>query len=282
MFFTSFEERAAEMPTMNLLQLAEVGVGKTYQANYFPGDDTLFVDMEAGGLSLSRKWTGTLVDVRKVSQALKVHPWVLCQMIACVISGPNPMADDSDPYSEANYQRYLGQLAPLGIEATSFDRFKYVIWDSVSVASRHGFNYYKHLPQNIAASGNVDTRAAYGDLGTALTDWYTVIQHTKGKTTVVNAILEKGTDELNRPTWDIQIVGGGGKRSLPGIFDHVLAQVYIQHPDTGVTDRAFLCRSPNPMGIPSLKSRGADKQFDVVEQFGAVNLFELTKKLATD
>jgi hypothetical protein len=282
LFFTTFEDRAAEKPMMNLLQLAEVGVGKTYQSNFFPGDKTLFIDMEAGGLSLSRKWTGTLVDIRKVAQGMGLHPWILCQMIACVVSGPNPQADDSDPYSDANYNRYLGLLKPLGIDASTFDRFEYVIWDSVSVASRAAFNFYKHLPQNIAASGNVDTRAAYGDLGTALTDWYTVIQHTKGKSTIVNAILEKGTDELNRPTWGIQIVGGGGKRSLPGIFDHVIAQVFIQHPESGQTDRAFLCQTPNPMGIPNLKSRGADKQFDVVEQFGRPNLYELTQKLATD
>jgi hypothetical protein len=73
--FTSFEERAATPKDQNVLLMGEVGKGKTFQANMFPGDETLFVDMEAGDLSLKKSWKGTVISIRKIAQALKVHPW---------------------------------------------------------------------------------------------------------------------------------------------------------------------------------------------------------------
>lgn len=275
--FTSFQQRAAERSPANVLVVSEVGMGKTYQANHFPGDETLFVDMEAGHKSIDRNWTGTSIDVRNESNKLGVHPWALCQALACLISGPNPMTKPEDPYSYKNYHTYVEKLGGDGQQL--FGQFKYVFWDSLSVASRHAFEYYAMQPEFKAKSGEADMRAVYGEVGRQLTNWYTVIQHTKGKSTIVTAILERSKDEHGRQDWDIQVVGNMGKKTIVGIFDHVIAIANV--PDgQGGHERAFICQSPNPLGIDGLKSRGfGEARLNLVEGYGNPNLCALINRL---
>ncbi len=277
MFLTSFKDRAAEKRHSNILLEAEVGFGKTYQVNFFP-PETLFVNMEAGEDSIKKGWGGMSLDVRSLAQHMRVHPWQLCQAIALLIAGPEPAVKPDNPYSESAYMYWASTLAPYGITPAFLAGMEYIYWDSLSVASRHAYEFYQGQPEFIADSGNINTMGVYGEVGIQLSKWYSVIQHSK-KTTIVTCILERDTNNLGQIEWSLQIVGKQGKVSLPGIFDHVIALVNI--PDAqGVDHQGLLCKSPNRLAIPGLKSRSADSPLGELEMYGAPNIYELVQRLA--
>lgn len=273
--FVTADERLAKPPTVNICIVAEVGKGKTYQASTLPPNETCFVNIESGMQSVG-SWGGVAINVRDLARKLGCHPWELCRAIACVVSGPNPAVKAENPYSQASYEKYCAALGG----AELFERFKYMYWDSLTVAANYCFEWSQMQPDAFNAQGKPDTRGAYGLVGRELVDWYRVIQHTPNKSTIVVAILDRTKDEFGRDGWKLQITGSKGAEALPGIFDQVIALVDNLPDSNNTPQRAFVCQTPNPLNIPSLKSRGpAGGALEVVEQFGNPNLYELIKKV---
>ena len=231
------------------------GAGKTTLARTLPAEATLFVDLEAGTKALA-DWRGDIIKVRDVAARFRVHPWELARALACVMSGPDPAADPNDsenPYSKANYDTYCHHLgAP-----AAFEKYKYVFWDSVTVAARHCFAWSQTQPEAFSEkSGRPDTRSAYGLHGREMVKWLTTVQHIPDKSTIICAILNEDEDEKTKQkVYSLQIDGGKSKAELPGIFDNIMT-LAIFTDEKGATYRALVCTGMNEWGYPAKDRSG--------------------------
>jgi hypothetical protein len=243
---------------VNIAIYAPPGRGKTYQVTTLPPDETLIMNIE-GGLQSIGGFPVTSVDVidlaRKVSEGTgrPTHPWEICRALACIVSGYKSAVKPDNPYSRQSFDSYCQVLG--GPE--NFANFKYMFWDSISVASRLCFEWVCTLPEMYETkNGKLNTMGAYGRVGQELTEWLTVIQHTPEKSTIIVAIADQKDDDVGRKVWKPQIVGGMGADALKGIFDQVLFLDFESFPaEQGGPQRVFVCAETNAKGLP-VKSRG--------------------------
>jgi hypothetical protein len=246
--------------------LGPTGAGKTHSARTLPPESSLFIDLEAGTLSLG-EWPGDVIDVRKQATDLGVHPWELSRAVACWLSGPDP-AENEGPYSAAEYQVYKEHLG----DPETLKKYDNVFVDSITVASRHCFSWCQQQPENYSEkTGKLDTRSVYGHVGRELTSWLTTLQHMK-KNIIVACILDKVVDDMQRVSYVPQIVGGMAGKALPGIFDNVIS-LDIFTTEEGKQYRAFVCHTMNQWGYPA-KNRSGN-----VDQLEKPNLMGLIQKI---
>lgn len=257
------EEAAKQKPRVNKAILGPTGIGKTSLLWTLPADETLFIDLEAGGLAIDG-WKGDRIKVFEEAGALKVHPWMLARALACLIAGPDP-TDQTGPYGQAAYDNYKAVIDP-----ARFDKYAYLFIDSITQVSRWSFEYTQQYdPQAFSEkTGKPDNRGAYGAHGRGMVKWLTVLQHQanrtdgKAKSVIVVGILDPEKDDLGRITgWAPQIVGGMAGRELPGIFDEVLSMITVPGPD-GQQHRALVCQTLNPYLVPAKDRSGC---LDVIE-----------------
>lgn len=250
--FVTASERLAKPATVNIVVQAPPGRGKTYQVTTLPPEETLFVNIE-GGMQSIGGFPVTSIDVIDLARRADVHPWELCRAIACVVSGYKSAVRADNPYSKAMYDKYCQLLG--GPE--NFAQFKYVFWDSGTVASRLCWEWVQTLPEMYETkNGKLNTMGAYGRVGTEFTEWVTLIQHTPEKSTIFAVIADQKEDDVGRKVWKSQIVGGMGADALKGIFDQVLFLDYENFPaEQGGPQRVFVCSETNAKGLP-VKSRG--------------------------
>lgn len=251
--FTTADERLAAPSRTNIVITGASDAGKTTLARTLPAGETLFIDLEAGTKALA-DWGGTIIKVREEAAKLGVHPWQLARALACIMCGPDPAAiHPDDPYSQSQYDLYCQVVG--GPE--NFAQFKYVFWDSATVAARHCFSWCQTQPEAFSEkSGKPDTRGAYGLHGRELVRWFTTIQHIQDKSTIIVAILNAETDDLRRTTYSLQIDGGKAKAELPGIFDNIMTLAKFENED-GTPYRALVCNGINPWGYLAKDRSGA-------------------------
>jgi hypothetical protein len=242
------DERLARPSKVNIALFGPSGVGKTYQAQTLDPEKTLFIDYEAGTLSL-QKWRGDVLDCRGMALDLKIDPWVMARAIACLLCGPDP-ADTTGPYSVKAYEQYAAVIDP-----AQFDKYDTIFIDSITVASRLAFGWAQRQPESFSEkTGKPDKRGAYGLLGQEMVTWLTTLQHMP-KSSVVAGILDRHVDDLGRITWEPQVEGGKTARELPGIFDQVLTLQNFTRED-GPSYRAFVTQQNNPYGYPAKDRSG--------------------------
>jgi hypothetical protein len=268
---TTADERLARIPRANLFIAGKSGIGKTTLARTLPAEFTLFVDLEAGTLALD-DWGGDIIDVRKQATEMGVHPWQLARALACVMCGPDPAATDpNDPYSQASYESYCDALGGKDV----FAKYKYVFWDSATVAARHSFSWCQAQPEAFSEkTGKPDTRGAYGLHGREMVRWLTTIQHIQDKSTVVLSILNEETDDLRRVTYSLQLDGSKAKNELLGIFDNIFTLTSFSTAE-GTEYRALVCWQLNQWGYPAKDRSG---RLDEVE---APDLSNIIKKMSS-
>ncbi len=180
------DERLAQNRGVKGVITGPSGIGKTSLAWTLDADATLFLNAEAGDLSL-QGWQGDMIDVRTWDQA---------RDLACFIGGPNPAFRPDQPYSQAHYDHVLGELGELG----TLDKYLTVFVDSITVASRLCLQWCRGQPQAFSErTGKPDMRGAYGLLGQEMIGWLTQLQHTKGKN-----VWLIGTRWAERPSRAIQ------------------------------------------------------------------------------
>lgn len=275
----SADERLARGHHIKMAFFGPSGVGKTTQARTLPPETTLFIDLEAGTLALD-DWAGDVISIRRQAEALGVHPWELARALACVLCGPDPSASDLSPYNAAMYEKYVTKLG--GRE--QFEKYDTIFVDSITEASRMAFSWSQTRPEAFSErSGKPDVRGAYGLLGQEIMTWLKQLQHIQGRHVILVGILDcvKDPDIPGKTDFRPQIEGSKAMRELPGIFDQIATlatfrkdeEQFIFDMDKG-TQRAFVCHSSNPFGVPGKDRSG---RLDLLEQ---PDLGALLKKLA--
>ena len=256
--FQTAQDRILLFKKINALITGPQGIGKTFVARTLDPETTLFIDCEAGTLSLERSkdqpaWQGTTLSLKAMAQKLNVHPWVLCRGIASILLG----ADTQDPngyYGKAWYDYYVGAFA--GGNPQLFDKFRNLFVDSLTVVSRWAFDWACQQPESISEkTKKLDKRGAYGLMGTELVAWATALQH-QPKNIFLSCILEEDEDDFKRKYWQLQIEGKQAGKKIPGIFDLVMSLAWVDFGETAGKHRVFVTQEGNALGFPAKDRSG--------------------------
>ena len=240
------DERLNEKRGTKILIAGPTGVGKTSLLRTVDSRHVLFIDAEAGDLSVQDVPVDTI----------RVDDWRTAVDLACRIGGPNPSFAPTSAYSEAHYEAAGGALPDL-------DRYDTVFVDSLTELSRISFRHAEQQPEAISArTGAKDTRSAYGLHGRQMVHWLQQLQHARDKNVIFVAVLERVTDDFNRfLEWRPQLEGGKTGRELPAIVDQVVTMNWIDFGD-GKPVRAFVCTSPNVWSFPAKDRSGRLEQVE--------------------
>ena len=272
--FETAQDRLLYQKKINMLMCGPQGIGKTFSARFLDPATTLFIDCEAGTLSLERSkehpaWQGTTMSMLRMAQQLQLHPWVLCRAMASLLFGPDPL-DPDGPYSPTSYAQYVDRL--MGGDLTRLQAYSTIFVDSLTVVSRWAFDWACSQPECISEkTGNLDKRGAYGLMGTELVTWATVLQH-QPKNIILSCILEEDEDDFGRHTWQLQIEGKKAGKKIPGIFDLVTTLNWVDFGEHG-KQRVFVTQEGNEHGYPAKDRSG------VLEPYEAPDLGALITKI---
>lgn len=236
------DQRASGPRGVKALIVGPAGAGKTSLLRTLNTETTLFVDLEAGDLSVQ--------DVPVDS--VKPKTWEECRDIACLLGGPNHAFASTDPYSQAHFDSLSG------VDASKYET---LFVDSLTVASRICFRWCQQQPEAHNKAGKQDLLGAYGLLGREMIRWATQLQHAP-KNVVMVGILEQTKDEFGTKSWDLQIEGSKAGRELPGIVDEVLTLNFIPFEEGSTPIRAFVCTQPNAWGYPAKDRSGKLEPFE--------------------
>lgn len=262
--FQTAQDRLLSFKKMNALITGVQGIGKTFVARTLDPATTLFVDCEAGTLSLEKSkthdaWQGTTLNMKAMAQKFNIHPWVLCRGIASLFLGPDPQ-DPNGYYGQQWYNWYVATLA--GGNPSIFEAFRNIYWDSLTVVSRWAFDWACQQPESFSEkTKKLDKRGAYGLMGTELVTWATVLQH-QPKNIFLSCILEEDEDDFKRKFWQLQIEGKQAGKKIPGIFDLVMTLAWVDFGEQYGKQRVFVTQEGNPLGFPAKDRSGLLESYE--------------------
>ena len=238
----SAQQRMAERKGVKLLMLGKSGIGKTTRLRDLEPSTTLFIDIEAGDLSVA-SWPG---------DTIRPASWPECRDLFVYLAGPDRSLPPEAAFSVAHYEHVVGQFG----DPAQIDRYATFFVDSITQMSRLCFTWCKSQPGAISdRSGKPDLRAAYGLLGQEMVGALTHLQHARGKNVVFVAILDERLDDFNRRVFEPQIEGSKTGLQMPGIVDEVVTLAEIKAED-GSSYRAFVTHTLNPFGFPAKDRSG--------------------------
>lgn len=251
------KDRVAARGVIKGCILGPSGIGKTSLLWTLNPETTLFVDIEAGGLSVD-KWTGDKLDVFAEAQKLGWPIWDMLSGLACWLGGPSPLSAPNTSYSKEHYDAMCGILG----DPAALAKYETIFIDSITVASRACLLWSKQQPRSFSEkTGKPDMRGSYGVLKEEMVGWMTQLQHVQNQNVWMVGILDKSTDDFGRSQWAPQIEGSGTINALPGIFDQLISMVEVA-PEGGDKYRAFVCHTLNQWSYPA-KDRSS--VLDVIE-----------------
>ena len=231
------DERLAEQDGIKGVIFGKYKVGKTSLLHTLDPETTLFLDLEAGGLSV-QDWKGDSIELRD---------WPTARDIACFIGGSNPAMRSDQIYSQAHYDAVCQQYG----DPALLGKYKTLFIDSITVASRLAFQWAQGQPDAFSEkTGKPDTRGAYGLLGREMIAWITQLQHVKQRNVWFVGLLDEKKDDFGRWYFEPQIEGSKTGLELPGIIDQVVTMAALSTEEGGQY-RAFICTSPNQWNYPA-------------------------------
>lgn len=253
------EQRNIEKKGVKGCIFGKSGIGKTSLLWTLDPKKTLFIDLEAGDLSVEG-WQGDTIRPRT---------WKTCRHLSAFIGGANPALDSSQVYSQAHYDEVCKKLGG----AESLDKYDTIFIDSITVAGRLCFDWCKKQPQAFSEkSGKPDIRSAYGLHGQEMVRWLAQFQQARNKNIWFIGILDEKIDDLNCRFYQPQIEGSKTGLELPGIVDEVITMADVMGSDKQ-QHRVFVCQTINKYGYPSKDRSG---RLDVLEK---PHLGELMEKI---
>ena len=245
----SAEERLKEKHSAKVGLVGFPGVGKTTQLKTLPPDTTLFVDLEAGDMSV-RDWPGDTVRPRT---------WPEFRDLVVFLAGPMPTASADQAFSEPHFQYVCNRFG----DPAQLAKYDTYFVDSLTVLSRLCFAWCKTQPQAFSEkTGKPDNRGAYGLLGQEMITALTHLQHVRDKHVIYVAILEEKTDDFNRRFYQLQLEGSKTALELPGVLDEVVTLAILKA-DDGTSYHGFVTRADNAFGYPSKDRSG---RLDAIEE----------------
>ena len=238
----SADQRLAEKRGVKGVLLGKAGIGKTSQLWTLPETTTLFMDLEAGDLSIEG-WAGDTIRPRT---------WQQCRDFAVFIGGPNPALRPDQPYSQSHFDAICAQFGDPAV----LDRYETLFIDSITVAGRLCLQWCKGQPQAYSEkTGKPDNWGAYGLLGQELIGWLSHLQHTRRMSVWFVGILDEKVDDAKRRVFSLQIDGSKTGLELPGIVDEVITLTDIKDLN-GAVNRTFVCHTLNEWGFPAKDRSG--------------------------
>jgi len=238
----SADERMSQKGKVKALVVGKSGAGKTSLVLTLRDTRALFVDFEAGMLSV-QNWPGDAIQVRTWQDAVN---------LVCLIGGPNPAAPADQPYSQAHFDYVQGLYGP---REEVLGRYDLIFMDSLTVLSRLCLSWAEQQPDAIAKNGAKDMRAAYGILGREMMRLLVHAQHTPDLHVIFVAILDELADDFGRKTFQPQLEGSKVSREIGGIVDEILT-LDIQHDADGTPRRVFVTDPANERGLPAKDRSG--------------------------
>lgn len=244
----SATERLAQKAGIKGIIVGPAGIGKTSLLYTLDPDKTLFVNAEAGELSV-QEWSGDMIRLRT---------WTDARNLAAVVGGANPAYAPDESYSQAHYE---AAAAALGTNA--FDKYDTVFIDSITEVSRLCFAWSKQQPESFSErTGKPDTRGTYGLLGREMVGWLKQFQHCPRHNIWLVGLLNEVKDDFGRISHVMQVEGAKTGLEAPGITDQVISMVQVT-PEEGQPYRAFVTQAVNPWGYPAKDRSG---RLDLIEE----------------
>ena len=238
----SANERLREKRGVKLLLLGRPGIGKTSRLKDLDPAKTLFLDVEAGDLSVI-DWPG---------DTIRPASWPEARDLFVFLAGPDRSLPAESAFSQAHFEHVVAQFG----DPAQLDRYQVLFLDSITQLSRLCFTWCKAQPGAVSdRSGKPDLRAAYGLLGQEMIGALHHLQHARGKDVVFVAILDERLDDYNRKVFVPQIEGSKTALELPGIVDEIVTLAEIPAED-GTAYRAFVTHTVNPYGFPAKDRSG--------------------------
>jgi len=236
----SADERLREIRGAKVLLQGPTGIGKTWQARTLDPQRTLFIDCEAGDLSIL-DWP---------APTLRIDNWPDARDLACRIGGPNKSFPPAACYSPVHFEAIGGYLENL-------EQYQNIFVDSLTAISRLSFRWAEQQPESVSErTGRKDLRGTYGLHGREMVLWLNQLQHARAKNVIFVGILERVVDELKHVEWQLQAEGSKTSRELPGIIDEIITYQFLDFGDGQSPLRGFVCRNPNQWGYPAKDRSG--------------------------
>lgn len=241
MKFITKDMRVSEPQGVKALILGKAGIGKTSLLWSLPPENTLFVDLEAGGLAVEG-YDGDCV--RPMS-------WQDCRNLAVIIGGPNTNLPQECAYSQAHYDAMVKKYSGMDM-----GKYEHVFIDSITVASRLCFQWCKTQPQAFSEkTGKPNPLGAYGLLGQEMIGWLSHIQHALTKNVYFVCLLDEKLDDFNRKVFSPQLEGSKTQNEIHGIVDEIITMADIRS-DDGTSYRSFITQTINEYGYPAKDRSG--------------------------